>query len=85
MHRLQIAKLINALSRYQSARITDIRIHKALKPYKCSYCRSDKLFRTSSSRKIHVVQAFYRENLANLTLITKEGFLTDFGPETCPL
>ena len=32
-----------------------------------------------------VVQAFYREKSANLTLIAKEGFLTDFGPETCPL
>ena len=32
-----------------------------------------------------LVQAFYREKLVNLPLIAKEGFLTVFGPGTCPL
>ena len=54
--------------------------------------RSDWLSETSevkaqkSSRGcFRVVQAFYREKSVNLTLIAKEGFLTDFGPGTCPL
>ena len=38
---------------------------------------------SSDSRVI--VQAFYREKSVNLTLIAKEGFLTVFGPGTCPL
>ena len=32
-----------------------------------------------------LVQAFYREKSVNLPLIAKEGFLTVFGPGTCPL
>ena len=34
---------------------------------------------------VFVVQAFYRQKWVNLSLIAKECFLTDFGPETCPL
>ena len=32
-----------------------------------------------------LVQAFYHEKSVNLPLIAKEGFLTVFGPGTCPL
>ena len=32
-----------------------------------------------------IVQAFYRQKTVNLPLIAKEGFLTVFGPGTCPL
>ena len=32
-----------------------------------------------------LVQAFYRQKTVNLPLIAKEGFLTVFGPGTCPL
>ena len=32
-----------------------------------------------------VVQAFYRLKDVNLLLIATEGFLTPFGPGTCPL
>ena len=32
-----------------------------------------------------IVQAFYRKKSVNLPLIAKEGFLTVFGPGTCPL
>ena len=32
-----------------------------------------------------IAQAFYRQKWVNLSLIAKECFLTDFGPETCPL
>ena len=32
-----------------------------------------------------IVQAFYRQNSVNQSLIAKECFLTDFGPGTCPL
>ena len=55
------------------------------------YIQQDNVLRaTMRSHKIQitytlVVQAFYREKSANLTLIAKEGFLTDFGPETWPL
>ena len=31
-----------------------------------------------------IVQAFYRQKWANLWLIDKKCFLTDFGPGTCP-
>ena len=37
------------------------------------------------SKCSHIVQAFYRQKTVNLPLIAKEGFLTVFGPGTCPL
>ena len=39
----------------------------------------------SSLHSTPLVQAFNREKSANLPLIAKEGFLTVFGPGTCPL
>ena len=36
-------------------------------------------------KKPYLVQAFYRKKSVNLPLIAKEGFLTVFGPGTCPL
>ena len=46
---------------------------------------SDSWGKKSSAYNTLIVQAFYHEKSVNLPLIAKEGFLTVFGPGTCPL